>query len=102
MNILRRTFIALSVVFAVVWSVPAAADAQRGRLLVENHCQSCHGSVVHTRESRKVKSPAELRAFIARWSAELKLGWQDAERADVYDHLNNRYYRFAAETVPKL
>ena len=78
-----------------------SADASRGRLLYENHCQSCHASTVHVRDQRKVRDPGELRAMIVRWSETLKLNWQDAERADVYQHLNNRYYRFAPEPAPK-
>ena len=73
------------------------ADAGRGKLLYENHCQSCHASTVHVRDQRKVTNPGELRAMVARWSGELKLPWQDAERADVYQHLNNRYYHFSPE-----
>lgn len=70
------------------------ADTERGRLLYENHCMSCHESVVHIRTQRKAVSPAELRGAIRRWAGELKLTWQDAEVEDVYKHLNNRYYKF--------
>jgi hypothetical protein len=78
----------------------AFADAGRGRLLYENHCQSCHASTVHVRDQRKVTNPAALQGMIQRWSDQLKLNWQDTERADVYQHLNNRYYRFAPESKP--
>lgn len=73
---------------------PARADLQRGRLLYENHCQACHASTVHVREHRKAKSPAELRAYIQRWAGELKLPWTADEVDDVYQHLNNLYYKF--------
>jgi hypothetical protein len=53
---------------------------------------------VHVREQRKSESPAELRAWILRWSGELKLNWTGDELADVYRHLNNRYYKFPIET----
>ena len=80
------------------YSIPASAGADRGQLLYENHCTSCHASTVHVREQRKSKSPAELRAWILRWSGELKLNWTGDELADVYRHLNNRYYKFPIET----
>ena len=82
-------------------SMPASADAERGRLLYENHCTSCHASTVHIRDQRKSKNPAELRAWILRWSGELKLNWHEDELADVYRHLNDHYYKFPVETPAK-
>ena len=79
-------------------SVPASADTERGRLLYENHCLGCHASTVHVRDQRKSRTPAEVRTWILRWSVEQKLNWSEDELADVYRHLNNRYYKFAAET----
>ena len=92
-----------SVVFSVLlsYSMPASADAERGRLLYENHCTSCHISTLHVREQRKSKTPAEMRAWIVRWSGELKLNWREDELADVYRYLNNRYYKFPVETPAK-
>ena len=92
-----------SVAFSVLLScpMPALAGAERGRLLYENHCTSCHASTVHIRDQRKTKTPAELRAWILRWSGELKLKWSEDELADVYQHLNNRYYKFPVETPAK-
>lgn len=77
---------------------PALADAERGRLLYENHCTVCHTSTVHIRDDRKSKSPADVRSWIQRWSGELKLNWSKDELADVYRHLNDRYYKFPLET----
>ena len=83
------------------YSIPVSAGAERGRLLYENHCTSCHASTVHIRDQRKSKTPAELRAWILRWSGELKLNWSETELADVYQYLNNRYYKFPVETPAK-
>ena len=91
----------IAVGFVLMFSmISAQADAVRGRLLYENHCQSCHAGTVHVRDQRKVVNPAALRGMIQRWSDHLQLKWQDAERADVYQHLNNHYYRFAPEPAP--
>ena len=84
-----------------VLSAPASAGPERGQLLYENHCTSCHASTVHVRDQRKSKTPAELRAWILRWSGELKLNWSEDELADVYQYLNNRYYKFPIETPAK-
>jgi len=93
----------LSAAFSVllVCSTPASANVERGRLLYENHCTSCHTSTVHIREQRKSKAPAEVRAWIRRWSGELKLNWSEDELADVYQYLNNRFYKFPIETPVK-
>jgi mono/diheme cytochrome c family protein len=80
------------------YSLTASAGAERGRLLYENHCTSCHISTLHVRDQRKSKTPAEMRAWILRWSGELKLDWREDELADVYQYLNNRYYKFPVET----
>lgn len=83
--------------FAALLSVAcagAAADAERGRLLYENHCQSCHDSVVHVRSQRRAASVPELVWQIARWERHLGLDWRFSEVADVLAYLNGRYYRF--------
>ena len=97
MNKLSPFLLAVPVMFL---ALPAQADTDRGRLLYENHCQVCHASTVHVRDQRKVTNPAALQGMIQRWSDQLKLNWQDTERADVYQYLNNRYYRFVPEPRP--
>ena len=93
----------LPVAVGLLLSCPLSASAatERGRLLYENHCMSCHVSTVHVRDQRKSKTPAELRAWILRWSEELKLNWREDEQADIYQYLNNRYYKFPVETSAK-
>ena len=71
-----------------------AADAERGKLLYENHCKVCHTSVVHVREDRKAGSRQEVRTWIQRWTKELGLQWGPAEVDDVIEYLNERYYKF--------
>ena len=71
-----------------------AADAERGKLLYENHCKVCHTSVVHVREDRKAGSREEVRTWIQRWTKELGLQWGSAEVDDVIEYLNERYYKF--------
>ena len=72
----------------------ATADQMRGLCLYENHCLTCHESVVHIREVRKATSLEALRQAILRWSEVLNLDWSQEEVSDVLEHLNVRYYRF--------
>jgi mono/diheme cytochrome c family protein len=77
--------------------VPAAApalDLERGRLLYENHCQSCHESVVHVREQRQARALAEVYWQATRWAVEQRLEWRYPDVNDVVQYLNNRYYQF--------
>jgi cytochrome c5 len=76
----------------------SAADAERGRLLYENHCTVCHTSVVHVREQRKAASREEIQSWIRRWQQELGLQWGTMEVDDVTEFLNERYYRLESES----
>ena len=86
-------WLAISILLA---ALPAntRADQMRGLCLYQNHCLTCHESVVHIREARKANSLTALRQEIYRWSKVLDLGWSDQEVNDVLEHLNARYYRF--------
>ncbi len=69
------------------------ATGSRGQLLYENHCQGCHTSVVHVRETHRVRSLKDLQHWVTHWSGELKLQWSADEISDVVDYLNERYYK---------
>jgi hypothetical protein len=71
---------------------PAAPP--RGQLLYENHCLSCHESLVHIRSSRRTQSLTELRARVTHWAEYLHLRWSKEEVDEVVRHLNSRYYKF--------
>lgn len=81
-------------VLTLLSTAAPAADPGRGQMLYQNHCRGCHQSTVHVRARSKAGSPAELRSQIERWRRHLKLGWGAEELADVFAHLNRRYYRF--------
>lgn len=69
------------------------ATASRGQMLYENHCQRCHTSVVHVRETRRARTMKDLEDWVRRWSGELKPAWSADEINDVVDYLNRRYYK---------
>lgn len=101
LSVCTLTGTALTVAVAAVSLLAAgdtrAADAQRGRLLYQNHCTVCHTSVVHVRERRKATSRAEIQSWIRRWQNELGLGWGATEVDDVAEFLDERYYRLKSE-----
>lgn len=86
----------LSVLIAVLLLQPLAgrADVERGRLLYENHCLSCHESNVHIRETQAARSLAAVRAAIERWQAVGHLGWGAEEVGDVAAYLNATWYHY--------
>ena len=66
----------------------------RGELLYQNHCRSCHESLVHIRSKRRVKSLADLQYWVGRWSVEVDLKWSGQEIEDVTYYLNKLYYQY--------
>jgi cytochrome c5 len=82
-----------------MWAPTAlAGDAERGRLLYENHCMVCHTSVVHVREDRKATTREEIRGWVERWQKELGLPWMSVDVDDVVEFLNNRYYQLKSDS----
>ena len=71
-----------------------AQEIDPGQLLYENHCSTCHTSVVHERTNLKVKSIIDLSKFVIRWQHYLKLDWTYDEVRLVTGYLNDRYYHF--------
>jgi mono/diheme cytochrome c family protein len=68
-------------------------DFDRGRALYENHCQSCHEALAHTREGRSVTTVEGLRARVASWSLHSGLDWSPEEIDEVARFLNRRFYQ---------
>lgn len=86
---------------AIALLVPTLCGAQepvefdRGRALYENHCQSCHEALAHTRANHAVKTIEGLRLRVESWSVHSGLNWRDDEIEDVTRYLNRRYYQIA-------
>jgi hypothetical protein len=66
----------------------------RGQLLYENHCMSCHESVVHIRTQQQVRSLSALRERVQHWATYMQLRWGREEVEEVVGHLNSQYYKF--------
>lgn len=98
MPVLRVTTV-LCMMALPVFADADAADAERGRLLYENHCMTCHESVVHIRSDRKSQSLGEVNWQVSRWASEIKLDWRYEEVSAVVRYLNERFYRFEKPAV---
>lgn len=72
---------------------PMAGDS-RGRMLYENHCTSCHESTVHIRAKRKARNFKEVGDWVNQRADWLNLGWTNAEKLDVLQYVNEKYYRY--------
>lgn len=71
---------------------PVAND--RGQLLYENHCLSCHESLVHIRGQQSVSSLMDLQAKVRQWAEFLRLPWGKGEVEEVTRYLDSHFYRF--------
>ena len=69
-----------------------AQDLQRGRLLYETHCATCHTEKLHQRDKTVVKSMADLRDQVVRWAKQTKHSFTLDELEDVVQHLNRSHY----------
>jgi mono/diheme cytochrome c family protein len=79
---------------ALLLASTASADTERGQALFENHCTGCHHPAFLNRPLRYAKDAESLDYFVNRWAGETQPQWTPAERADVVDYLNWRYYQF--------
>lgn len=89
---------ALALLVPLSVPIPAARaadppDAQRGRLLYENHCQSCHTSKVHGRNPPLAIDRGALRRIVGDWARQAGLGWEAGEIEDVVQYLEVTHYR---------
>ena len=71
-----------------------AADADKGKVLVEKHCTSCHDDAMYTRKERRVTTLKGLQKQVRRCELSLGLTWFDEDIAAVVNYLNGTYYHF--------
>lgn len=74
-----------------------AVNQERGRLLYENHCTQCHGSMAHQRSNRKAHSIKDIRQWVLRWSQHLNLNWGSSDVDIVTQYINRRFYHYPVE-----
>ena len=87
------TFLASAMLFLLLSSTAYAADAQRGRVLYESRCDTCHDKSVHQRDARKAQTFMAIREEVVRWNRQMGGAWTNEEIDDVTLHLNERFYQ---------
>jgi cytochrome c len=87
----------LFVVFGILLAFPTwAQDIDRGRLLYETHCGTCHYERVHDRprERSLIKSRADLSKEVAYRATLTGRRFSADEIEDVADYLDRSHYKF--------
>jgi mono/diheme cytochrome c family protein len=75
----------------------AAPDVQRGKLLYENNCNTCHTTQPHWRSQRLVGDWSDLVAQVTRWQGIASLHWTSEEIRDVAIFLNEQFYHLPCD-----
>lgn len=75
-----------------------AADADRGRMLHDTHCISCHGTQVYKRDGKLGTNYEEIRKQVARWETNVSLKWGDADIDAVATYLARTFYKVPCPT----
>jgi len=74
----------------------AAAQGQnidRGRLLYETHCATCHTERLHEREKSVIQSYGQLRAEVGKRAAMTNRVFSPDELDDIIEFLDRSHYR---------
>lgn len=86
---------------AAIYAADSGAASQSGKALHDKLCISCHtgmfggdGSGIYTREDRKVNSLQRLEGQIGACNHNLGFNLSKEQLANIFDHLNQTYYRF--------
>jgi mono/diheme cytochrome c family protein len=79
-------------------ALPLAASAQeteRGRLLYETHCGTCHTARTHDERLRPaVRDLADVRDMVAQWAKQTGRTYTLDELEEITQFLNESHYRF--------
>lgn len=82
------------VALAGVLSAAGQDAPSRGQLLYDTHCLDCHTTQIHWRNRQAARDWGTLRAWVAHWQGQARLGWSDADVTAVTRYLNGTIYRF--------
>ena len=69
------------------------ADSERGRMLHDTHCISCHGTNVYKRDSKVATNYDEIRTQVVRWQTNVSLRWSEADIDAVTTYLARTFYK---------
>jgi len=92
---MRQPLTAFGILLVVALGAPAhAGDPAQGEKLHQQHCVSCHGTEVYTRDNRMINSMGSLVTQVNRCNVNLGTGWFDDEVEAVAAYLSENYYKF--------
>lgn len=91
---MKKTTLLFCLISSLGATAGQAADAQRGKELVDTHCLRCHGSEVYTRPDHKVTSLPGLYKQVQRCEQMLGLTWFDDDIENTATYLNQEFYKF--------
>ena len=77
----------------VASSLALGADPDRGRMLLDTHCVSCHDSRVYKRDSKLGTNYEEIRKQVLRWETNVSLKWSDNDIDAVTTYLARTFYK---------
>ncbi len=70
-----------------------AQNVDRGQLLYETHCATCHTERLHDREKSVIRSYADLRAEVGKRAAMTNRRFSPDELDDIIEYLDRSHYR---------
>jgi mono/diheme cytochrome c family protein len=93
----RKAGFAALTVLCLAGTTALAQDAQRGKLLYETHCLTCHYESIHKRDPSKslIRTQAQLRVEVANRAALTKQRFTIEDLDDIAGYLNRTHYRLA-------
>jgi mono/diheme cytochrome c family protein len=81
-----------------------ADEKTSGKDLHDKHCEGCHanmlggdGSLLYTRDNRRVKDMSALQNQVQRCETRLGLKWFQDDIEKVVIYLNDNFYKFPAQ-----
>lgn len=69
------------------------AEPERGRMLHDTHCISCHGTQVYKRDSKVATNYEEIRTQVVRWETNVSLHWSAGDIDAVTTYLARSFYK---------
>jgi hypothetical protein len=87
----------IAIVLVLMVAMPAwAQDAQRGKLIYEAQCLTCHYERIHQRDPSRslVRTLAQLRLEVAQRAASTGQRFTIEDLDDIAEYLNRSHYRF--------
>ncbi len=89
-----KGLLALAATFFWVVSPLWAADEDRGKMLHDAHCLSCHGTTAYTRPNHFIATLAALQQQVRRCEIPAAAKWSEDDVENVVAYLNHQFYKF--------